>query len=314
MRQRAIALSPVVGAVLVSMWMRPTVLQSLPFTTAEVLAHWWVFPAAVIFSMIALAAGVSGALFFSPFFMIIVGLTPAQAIGAGLLTEVFGMGNGLRSYVQQGVVDYATAKWLLLGSIPAIVVGAFAAHYVDPTLLKLIFGVGLLVLGTFLVLNKSPEDCTPGEGEGEYMRKRAETNDETIIEATDGEVYRYRTCWRPPGVALSGIGGFVTGLISAGLPEIVTTQLVTRCRLPPRVAVATSVFVLAITASIGAAIHALTATPVWYVVVWSIPGVLVGGTIGTRVGKYVPEDLMENGLGVVFGLVGLLVLGIELLA
>jgi uncharacterized membrane protein YfcA len=289
-------------------------MQSLPFTTAEVLAHWWVFPAAVLFSTVALAAGVSGALFFSPFFMIIVGLTPAQAIGAGLLTEVFGMGNGLRSYVQQGVVDYATAKWLLLGSIPAIVVGAFAAHYVDPTILKLIFGIGLLVLGAFLVLNKSAEESTPGEDESEYMRKQAERNDETVIEATDGETYRYQTCWRPPGVALSGIGGFVTGLISAGLPEIVTTQLVTRCRLPPRVAVATSVFVLAITASIGAAIHALTATPVWYVVVWSVPGVLVGGTIGTRIGKYVPEDLMENGLGVVFGLVGLLVLGIELTA
>ena len=37
----------------------------------------------------------------------------------------------------------------------------------------------------------------------------------------------------------------MTGLISAGLPEIVTTQLVVRCRIPPRVAVATSVFVLA---------------------------------------------------------------------
>jgi hypothetical protein len=34
-------------------------------------------------------------------------------------------------------------------------------------------------------------------------------------------------------------------LISAGLPEIVTTQLVVRCRIPPRVAVATSVFILA---------------------------------------------------------------------
>lgn len=315
MRQRAVAVSSFVGAGVVFASLTPgVVMQSLPFTTAEVLTHWWVFPAAVVFSAIALAAGVSGALFFSPFFMIIVGLTPAQAIGAGLLTEVFGMGNGLRSYVQQGVVDYVTAKWLLLGSIPAIVVGAFAAHYVDPTILKFIFGVGLLVLGAFLVLNKSAEECTPGEDESEYMRQQAEQNDETVIEATDGETYRYKTCWRPPGVALSGIGGFITGLISAGLPEIVTTQLVTRCRLPPRVAVATSVFVLAITASIGAAIHALTATPVWYVVVWSIPGVLVGGTIGTRVGKYVPEDLMENGLGVVFGLVGLLVLGIELLA
>jgi uncharacterized membrane protein YfcA len=88
----------------------------------------------------------------------------------------------------------------------------------------------------------------------------------------------------------------------------VTTQLIVRCRIPPRVAVATSVFVLAVAAAAGALVHALTATPVWYVVAWSIPGVVLGGTVGTRAGKYVPSELMETGLGVVFGLVGLVVL------
>lgn len=29
---------------------------------------WWVFPAAVLFSTVAVGSGVSGALFFSPFF------------------------------------------------------------------------------------------------------------------------------------------------------------------------------------------------------------------------------------------------------
>jgi hypothetical protein len=281
-----------------------------PFSMAQLLAHWWVFPVSVVFSFVALAAGVSGALFFSPFFMLVVGLSPAQAIGAGLLTEVAGMGNGLRAYVKQGVVDYATAKWLLAGSLPAIVVGSMAAHWVDPTILKLLFGAGLLVLGGFLVFYPAPEDCEPGEKSG----PEDETTPETVIEAADGETFRYRTCWRAPGVGLASVGGFVTGLISAGLPEIVTTQLIVRCRLPPRVAIATSVFVLAITAVVGAAIHALSATPVWYVVAWSVPGVLIGGTIGSRAGKFLPADRMETSLGVVFGAVGVVVLAVELLA
>jgi uncharacterized membrane protein YfcA len=266
-----------------------------------------------VFATVALSSGVSGALFFSPFFMLVVGLTPSQAIGAGLLTEVFGMGNGLRSYVKQQVVDFQTAKWLLLGSVPAIIVGAFAAHYVDPTLLKLIFGAGLLLLGGFLVYYEAPENCEPGECEGEYLKEKNSGRGTTVVEATDGETFTYDTCWRTPGVALSTVGGFITGLISAGLPEIVTTQLIVRCRVPPRVAVATSVFVLGVTAVAGALVHALTATPVWYVVAWSIPGVLVGGTIGTRVGKYIPSKLLETGLGVVFAVVGAIVLGLELL-
>nr|WP_309484892.1 sulfite exporter TauE/SafE family protein [Halorhabdus salina] len=284
------------------------------FPTDQFLAHWWVFPASIVFSMVALAAGVSGALFFSPFFMLAVGLAPAQAIGAGLLTEVFGMGNGLRSYVKQGVVDFRTAKWLLAGAVPAVVVGALLAHQVDPTLLKLVFGAGLIGLGAFLVYYDPPDECEPGECENEFLEAKNSGRGTTTIEAADGETFTYDTCWRPPGLSLSTVGGFITGLISAGLPEIVTTQLIVRCRLPPRVAVATSVFTLGIAAGAGALVHALSASPVWYVVAWSIPGVLVGGTIGTRVAKHVPSDLMEIGLGIVFGLVGALVLGVELVA
>jgi uncharacterized membrane protein YfcA len=284
------------------------------FPVEQFLAHWWVFPASILFSMIALSSGVSGALFFSPFFILVVGLSPAQAIGAGLMTEVFGMGNGLLNYVRQRVVDYATAKWLLLGAVPSVVVGALAAHYVPTTLLTLAFGVGLLGLGAFIGLHDPPEECVPGGEEHGVLERKNAGRGKTVIETADGERFSYDTCWRLPGVGLATVGGFVTGLISAGLPEITTTQLIVRCRLPPRVAIATSVFVLAIAALAGAIVHALAATPVWYVVAWSIPGVLVGGTVGTRIGKYLPSDLTQRALGVVFVGVGLVVLASELLA
>lgn len=93
----------------------------------EFIELWWILPASVLFSTIAVGSGVSGALFFSPFFMLVVGLAPAEAVGAGLLTQVFGMGNGLRAYVRAGTVDYATARWLLLGAVPSVVVGALLA-------------------------------------------------------------------------------------------------------------------------------------------------------------------------------------------
>jgi len=304
----AVAVVTPVGFVAVPTLLTGSLAAVASFPVDQFLAHWWVFPASILFSFVALAAGVSGALFFSPFFLLVVGLGPAQAIGAGLLTEVFGMGNGLRSYVKQGVVDYATAKWLLLGAVPAVVTGAFAAQYVPDTALRAVFGIGLLALGGFILYYDPPEQCEPGEHEGEYLREKNSGRGTTVIETADDEQFSYQTCWRTPGVALATVGGFVTGLISAGLPEIVTTQLVIRCRLPPRVAIATSVFVLAIAATAGALVHALTAAPVWYVVAWSIPGVVIGGSAGSRAGKYLPSDLMEQGLGVVFAFVAIVVL------
>lgn len=274
---------------------------------------WWVFPAAVLFATVAIGSGVSGALFFSPFFMLVVGLTPAQAIGAGLVTEVFGMGNGLRAYVRQRLVDYATARWLLAGALPTVVVGAAVAHRVSDSLLKVVFGTGLLVLAGFLFLFPAPEDCEPGARKGPVIREKSEGKGMTVIRSRDGRVYEYPTCWRPPGVGLAAVGGALTGLISAGLPEVSTTQLILRCGIPARVAVATSVFTLAITAALGAGIHALSAQPAWAVVLWSVPGVLIGSTIGSRVGEYIPAGVMEKALGGVFAAVGSLILVLELL-
>ncbi|SHH01831.1 sulfite exporter TauE/SafE family protein [Halobaculum gomorrense] len=198
-------------------------LQSLPlpagFPVDQFVAHWWVFPASVLFSLIALSSGVSGALFFSPFFMLVVGLSPSQAIGAGLLTEVFGMGNGLLNYVRQRVVDYSTAKWLLLGAVPAVVAGAFATHLIPTTLLTLGFGVGLLVLGGFLVYYDPPEECVPGEREGEYLKQKNSGRGRTTVETTNGETFSYDTCWRPPGVGLATVGRFITGQIRPGYPR-----------------------------------------------------------------------------------------------
>lgn len=274
---------------------------------------WWVFPASIVFSTVAIGSGVSGALFFSPFFMLVVGLSPVQAVGAGLLTEVFGMGNGLRSYVTAKLVDYATAKWLLLGAVPSVIVGALVADLMSDQVLKAIFGVGLVILAGFLILIRTPEECKPGDQSVELIESKSKGKGTTVIRGSDGEVYEYATCWRLPGVVMASVGGILTGMISAGLPEISTTQLVVRCRVPPRVAIATSVFTLAIVAAVGAGIHALSAQPVWEVVGWSIPGVLIGSTIGSRVGKYLPAKAMEKALGVVFAGVGVLVLALEFL-
>lgn len=279
----------------------------------EFLALWWIFPVSIVFSTVAIGSGVSGALFFSPFFMLVIGLSPVQAVGAGLMTEVFGMGNGLRAYVKARLVDYATARWLLVGAIPMVILGAVVADQISPRLLKGIFGVGLLVLAAFLILVSSPEEATVDADGDSLVDRKSSGKGTTVINARDGSVYRYPTCWRLPGVLMAAVGGALTGMISAGLPEISTTQLVVRCRVPPRVAIATSVFTLAIVAAVGAGIHALSAEPVWQVVGWSIPGVLVGSTVGSRVGKHLPAALMEKALGAVFGGVGLLVLTLEFL-
>jgi uncharacterized membrane protein YfcA len=71
--------------------------------------YWFIFP-------IAMASGVGGATFFSPFFILALGLPPEVAIGAGLITEVFGFASGLFAYARKRLIDYrlGLARWWLL--------------------------------------------------------------------------------------------------------------------------------------------------------------------------------------------------------
>jgi hypothetical protein len=72
-----VAIVGAVDAVLADVTLRGASLSvSAGVPTAQLLAHWWVFPVSILFSMVALAAGVSGVLFLCPFFVLVVGLTP----------------------------------------------------------------------------------------------------------------------------------------------------------------------------------------------------------------------------------------------
>jgi uncharacterized protein len=272
----------------------------------DALAIWWVFPVAVGVASLALSTGISGALFFAPFFLLVVGLDPAQAIGAGLMTELFGTSFATYNYARQGVIDLAFAKAMLIVTVPLGMVGAALALIIDAGALQLIFG-GTMVLLALVVLRSSLR-----MQQGGAASLAAAGAPITVIRARDGQEYTYAIGDKRVGLSLCAIGAVLTGLMSAGLPEINTTQLMARYRLPPRVAVATSIMVLTVTVFFAVGIHAIAGEPAWHVVVWSIPGVILGAQIGPRLQRIVPPRLAERLMAAVFVGVGALVIVVEI--
>lgn len=68
--------------------------------------YWFMFPISIAIATIALASGVEGATFFTPLFIIGLGIPTEVAIGTGLMTEVFGFASGLYAYTRKGLIDY----------------------------------------------------------------------------------------------------------------------------------------------------------------------------------------------------------------
>ncbi|MBZ0277752.1 MAG: sulfite exporter TauE/SafE family protein [Anaerolineae bacterium] len=282
------------------------------------LQFWFMFPVSILVATTAMASGVEGATFFAPIFILLLGLPPEVAIGTGLITEVFGFASGLYAYRRKRLIDYKLGTALLVVTIPMALLGTWLSGIIDPNLLKIALGIGLLAIGANFLR-------TPAHEEVQRLDQQAQTLDSPdtmrCIVTASGEEICYQVCNRTEGRLIAGIGSLFMGMVSTGLGEMNGFYLLRRCRVPARVAVATSVFVVAITALVASTGHFVrfvqsggdSITIVLSLVIFTAPGVIIGGQIGSMVASRISQQMLERALGVLFILVALLMLADALL-
>ncbi|NOZ49458.1 MAG: sulfite exporter TauE/SafE family protein [Chloroflexi bacterium] len=283
------------------------------------LGYWYMFPIAIVVATTAMASGVGGATFFAPIFILGLRLNPEVAIGTGLITEVFGFTSGLLAYARKRLIDYRLGMNLLMVTIPLSLVGTWLAGSIAPDYLKLILGVGLFAIAASFLRTPDSRDIAHLDAliDQEYGGEKAET----CIITRDGEEFRYKVCNRNQGRLIAGIGGLFVGMISTGLGELNSYFLLQRCRVPSAVSVATSVFVVAITALVASSGHLLqfaqsnpeALRTVLDICLFTVPGVIIGGQFGSLLARRLSQHTLERALGVLFVLVAALTLGEVLL-
>jgi uncharacterized protein len=110
---------------------------------------------------------------------------------------------------------------------------------------------------------------------------------------------------------ISGAGAIIAGMISTGVGEATLPVLVRRSRLPVPVAAATSTVVVAGTVTGAAVTHliqltledGLSAIP-WNLIVWAVPGSILGAYLGTRLQGRVSERLARYFFAGLFAAIG----------
>lgn len=273
------------------------------------LEYWYLFPIALGIATLAMATGIGGAVFFSPLFMLALKLDPRIAIGAALITELFGFTSGLIAYLKAKLVDFSLAGSLLLFSVPAAIAGAYYADLVPAIILKAVFATGLLFIGYQLFSSWRKEERMKHEAQ---HREEFKDDYESELIDSSGHTYRYTVCNRNMGRSFAAVGGAFVGMISVGLAELQEYHLVARCKVPTPVAVATSIFVVVITVLVASAGHFYefaveggeALDEVLNVVVFTVPGVIIGGQIGPQLQKKLPEDKLKAFVSILFMLIG----------
>ncbi|MBW6474136.1 MAG: sulfite exporter TauE/SafE family protein [Anaerolineaceae bacterium] len=279
------------------------------------LEYWFMLPVSIVVSTLAMASGVEGATFFSPLFILALRLSPEVAIGTALITEVFGFASGLFAYTRKKLIDFRLGINLLVVTIPLAIIGTLISGIIDSVYLMIILGVGLFVVALSFLRQPEHKDVVLMDKQivGEYGGKNAQT----VLITAEGEEIRYTVCNRTEGRILSGIGALFMGMVSTGLGEMNGYFLLQRCRVPSKVSVATSVFVVAVTALVASTGHFIqfakngggVLETVLSLIIFTVPGVMIGGQIGSKISSKIPQRVLEVGLAILFIIVAALTLG-----
>ncbi|GAB3038182.1 anion permease [Nocardioides flavus (ex Wang et al. 2016)] len=285
--------------------------------------YWFMLPVCIAIAGVAMFSGISGAAMLIPVFLIgfpllgVPRLSTVEAIGTSLLLETSGFGMGLYRYFRLRLVDSATAWRLIALTLPLGVLGALASAQAPVQGLRLGYGVAMVGLAVLLVRethpNESSVDSVPpaaGRVSGRGIAPGAAfapsvgsahppcpAGTARHVTTTDGTEYLYCAHGLRGQQLLSGIGAFFAGLISTGVGEATLPGLVRRSHFPVAVAAATSTVVVAGTVVGAAGTHmvqlathgGLSAIP-WNLIVWAVPGAVLGAILGTGLqGKVSPR-------------------------
>lgn len=276
--------------------------------------YWFMMPLSILIATVAMASGVEGATFFAPLFILGLGLPTDVAIGTGLITEVFGFSSGLFAYIKRKLIDYKLAKDLLVVTIPVALLGTFLGGIIPSLLLKLILGLGLILVA--LSFLRSPHEDELEKLDHAIQQNVQQLKEKTCLTTASGETICYKLVNRNEGRFFTAIGSLFLGMISTGLGEMNGYLLLKRCKIPTKVAVASSVLIVAVSALSASVYHVLrfvqageeTLLSVSKLLIFTIPGVLIGGQLGPIIASRIPQKRMEKAMGILFMLVALVML------
>ncbi|MEE9195673.1 MAG: sulfite exporter TauE/SafE family protein [Alphaproteobacteria bacterium] len=280
--------------------------------------YWFMFPVAIAISTTAILSGIGGGALFTPVFLIVFPLLGAEytmasavtAIGAALLTQTFGFASGFIGYQRKGLIDYKSALPFIAVAVPIAILGALLSQSADANLLKGTYAVLMAILSVILLRRPSSVEGTPTISDEAGSAEAGGAHKPRELKARDGTTYRYTAPRQGLGAAATGVGAFLTGMVSVGIGEVIMGQLVKRHRVPLPVAAATSVLIViaTVTAASFTQVMALIAeggveAVPWNLVMYTIPGVIIGGQIGPRAQGKVSEATMVRAIALLFALI-----------
>jgi uncharacterized protein len=215
--------------------------------------------------------GAGGGALMTPMLILFFGIKPSTAISSDLVAAVLMRPVGAAVHMAKKTVNYALVGWMVLGSVPAALFGAYALHLLGNSKgaehnVQVILGIALL-LGAGAMVLRYGLDRRSGH------RRQGLIGDLVV---------------RPlPTVAIGVVGGFVVGMTSVGSGSLMIVLLLFLYPVLGANQLVGTDLTQAVPLTLAAALGALAFGHISFavtasIVVGSVPAVLAGSLISSR--------------------------------
>lgn len=258
------------------------------------------FAAAILIGVSLGLIGGGGSILTVPVLVYILGIDPVLATAYSLFvvgsTSLVGAG----TYMKKGLVNYKTA---LVFAIPSFIAVFLTRKFLVPALPDPLFSIGEAMITKNIGIMVFFALIMLAASYSMIRGKKGESKEEEEVK------------FNLPMIALEGsVVGVITGIVGAGGGFLIIPALVLLAKLPMKMAVGTSLLIIAAKSLIGFLGDLSSQTIDWQLLLIFTGLSIVGIFIGSALSKKINEKVLKTGFGWFVLLMGFYIITKELLA
>ena len=240
----------------------------------------------IFVGMFGTLIGVGGGFIIVPLLTIVYQFTPQHAVGTSMVIVALNAISGTISYIRQRRIDYKTGLMFASATLPGSFLGAYLLQMVSKPVFDISFGILLLSISIYL-----------------GIRKQSASNILTMDSFVRPDYNKFL------GMFISFLVGFVASMAGIGGGVVHVPAMIYLFGFPPFIAIPTSHFILAISATFAGGSHAFIGEVEWSFIPYLGTGAIIGAQIGGRLSHKIKSVWIIRALLVVMMIVAVRLIG-----
>lgn len=243
------------------------------------------FIIAIFAGLLGSLVGIGGGIIIVPALSLIYHVPIHNAIAASLISVIATSIAGAHKYVEQEITNVKLGMFLEISTTLGALIGALLALILHGWLLSVIFGLLVFFMAVYSFLTRDNDDKVQFNSEinsnsklDNFLSIRDSYYDEALGKKVEYAAYRLLS-----GSFVSLLAGIGSGLLGIGGGIIKVSAMNSLMKIPMKVAVATSKFMIGVTAAASSTLYFLSGAVDPYYVAPVALGTIVGATFGSSI-------------------------------